>query len=149
MDGKSFSVDAGSAAGEVGLKTGVSSERAGVALTSIKNCTQPAKEQFPRQAGLLRPRTKNLRFARAAGEPELEHYFSGTSSEQLLPSAPIERAPRSCIFILTWVSRSDRQGLTQKHPSLEHLYTNPGWQVIAELPGERVDEALELQACCP
>jgi hypothetical protein len=40
------------------------------------------------------------------------------------------------------------QGLTQKHPRLEHLKTNPGWQVIAELLVEGMDEP-ELLAFCP
>jgi hypothetical protein len=40
------------------------------------------------------------------------------------------------------------QGLTQKHPRLEHLKTNPGWQVIAELLVEGMDEPTFL-ACCP
>jgi len=59
------------------------------------------------------------------------------------------RSPRSAIFVLTRVSRSYSQGLTQKHPSSEHLKTNPGWQVTAKLPVEGADTALELLACCP
>lgn len=61
----------------------------------------------------------------------------------------MEHTPRSAIFILTRVSRSYSQGFTQKHPSLEHLKTNPGWQVIVKLLAEGADEALELLACCP
>jgi hypothetical protein len=41
------------------------------------------------------------------------------------------------------------QGFTQKHPELLHLRTNPGMQVITELPTEGPDEVREGLAFCP